>query len=466
MQNNLRLGLQNLICLESGTEMRKIMYKKDIMLITDDLEINRDILKEMFKENFDIIEAENGKQCIELVKQYGSLIKIILLDIVMPVMTGIEVLKYRSENVIFSEIPVIIITITDELENQMTALHLGATDYITKPFTSDIVIHRINNVLSSKRRIEEIAKEKESLQVKSELDLMTNLYNKMTTQHLISSKLVHNDTLNALFVIDIDNFKQVNDLKGHLVGDHTIRIIADLISGHFRKKDVIGRIGGDEFAVFMTDLPCASLARQKAEKLTTMLRYKPNLTSPANVSISVGLALTDSEPCTYEELFSKADHALYCAKQNGKGQYAEYGLPTKKEIFHFPDGIALLLSDELTIYNTIDAILNNNLLVKTVSFHQIMNKQTLEQTMTIKNIKILYVDISLEKDNGRAALKKLQSCHYLSHIPVIVICREGNLIQYKNAIKANALDIIFNPIDIAFAKRRIISVFQKTYKTV
>lgn len=106
-----------------------------------------------------------------------------------------------------------------------------------------------------------------------------------------------------------------NNNEGHLVGDHTIRIIAGLISGHFRKTDVIGRIGGDEFIVFMTDIPNKELARQKVNDLVGLLRYKPNITLPANASISVGLATTKEHSYEFEELFNRADQALYCAKR-------------------------------------------------------------------------------------------------------------------------------------------------------
>lgn len=293
------------------------MYEKGTMLIADDMDINRDVLKEMFKDDFMILEAENGLECLQLVQKYGNQITILLLDIQMPGMTGLEVLEYRRNDPIFMEIPVIVITINDEIRDQMAAFQLGTTDYITKPFIREIVIYRINNVLSSKRRVDEIVREKENLQIQSELDLMTGLYNKVTAERIITGLLADNCRRNAMMIIDIDNFKQVNDFEGHLVGDHTIRIIADLISGHFRKTDVVGRIGGDEFIVFMVDIPTRELARQKANDLARLLRYKPNITLPANVSISIGIAITEERPYQYEEVFCRADHLLCKTERQG-----------------------------------------------------------------------------------------------------------------------------------------------------
>lgn len=433
-----------------------MMSKKDIMLIADDLDINRDILKEMFKENFRILEAEDGQECIELVKEYGEQIKVVLLDILMPVMSGLEVLKYRSRDAEFSEIPVIIITVNDEIKNQMIAFQLGATDYITKPFIREIVIYRINNVLSSKRRVEEIVKEKEKFQVKAELDLMTGLYNKATVERLMQDRLAANDTWNALFVIDIDNFKQVNDSEGHLVGDHTIRIIADLISGHFRKTDLIGRIGGDEFAVFMIDLPSRDLARRKAEELIGLLRYKPNITIPANVTVSIGLAFTEKKPYSYQELFVKADKALYCAKKNGKGQYAEYGVE-KSECFSGDEEVMLLFSRNREICQIIEDVTENIKLEGVFSIEEFCClKKKYEQ-----GICLVYIDISEEKDNGKYILEQIKKEKSLKDLPFFAICAEGNIEQYKIAIEANAKDIIPVPINLNFIRRRIKAFLNK-----
>lgn len=432
------------------------MHNKDIMLIVDDLDINRDVLKEMFKDEFHIIEAEDGNECIEMVNKYGKQIEIILLDIQMPLMSGIEVLKYRNSDIVFSSIPVIVITVNDEINNQMMAFQLGATDYITKPFIREIVIYRINNVLSSKKRLDEILKEKESFQVKSELDLMTGLYNKFTVEKLISALMKNNDKLNALLVIDIDNFKFVNDYQGHQVGDHTIRIIADLISGHFRKTDIIGRIGGDEFVVFMVDLPSEDLARRKTDELAKLLRYKPNITLPANVSVSIGMSFTNRESCKYEEIFSKADEALYAAKKNGKGQYAEYGLNLKKTSLEPSHGVALLFSRNRDICGVVNMIIENIMLIEILFPGDIL----CVSKKYANDIRLLYIDISAESDDGEALLNQIKDIEWLKNVPIFAVCKEGNMKQYANALKANSTDIIPAPIDITFAKRRTFSFFK------
>lgn len=427
------------------------MCNKNIMLIVDDLDINRDVLKEMFKNEFNILEAENGQQCLELVKKYGKGIHILLLDIQMPVMTGLEVLEYRRNDPVFSDIPVIVITINDEIRDQMAAFQLGTTDYITKPFIREIVIYRVKNVLSSKKRVDEIVKEKENFQIQSELDLMTGLYNKVTAERIISGLLADNCKRNAILVLDIDNFKLVNDTEGHLVGDHTIRIIADLISGHFRKSDVIGRIGGDEFIVFMSDIPSKELARQKANDLVRLLRYKPNITLPANVSVSIGLVITEPHSYEFEELFNKADQALYCAKRNGKGQYMEYGSEMEERNTEEDNVTALLFSRNKSICGSIRRISRNIRLIEVLS----PEDARYAGDQYAGDIRLIYIDISMEKDDGENLIERVKNIEWLREIPIFAICKEGDMKQYATAIQYGTKDIFTVPIDIGFAKRRI-----------
>lgn len=427
------------------------MCDKNTMLIVDDLDINRDVLIEMFKNDFNILEAEDGYECLELVKKYGSQINILLLDIQMPGITGLEVLECRKNDPIFKDIPVIVITINDEIRDQMAAFQLGATDYITKPFIREIVIYRVNNVLSSKKRVDEIVREKESLQVKSELDLMTGLYNKVTAERIIKNRLANNQMLNALMIIDIDNFKQVNDLEGHLVGDHTIRIIADLISSHFRKTDVVGRFGGDEFIVFMTDIPSKELARQKANDLARLLRYKPNLTLPANVSISIGLIMTEKHPYPFEELFEQADQALYNAKRNGKGQYVEFGVEVTENQIKQDSLATLLFSRNKAVCGSIKMISEDVRLIEVLSPEDVRYAGD----QYAGDICVIYIDISKETDNGKALIERMLNIEWLRDIPFFAICKEGDMEQYSIAIQHGAKDIVTVPIDITYAKRRI-----------
>lgn len=426
------------------------MHEKYKMLIVDDLDIDRDILKEIFEDDFDILEAVNGKECMDLIGQYGSEIRIVLLDIQMPVASGIDVLRSRHEDPVFSSIPVVVITINDDTRSQMETFRLGATDYITKPFIEEIVRYRIANVLST-HQIEEVVRERETFRVKAELDLMTGVYNKVTTEHLISDLLATNDSICAMLVIDIDDFKQVNDVHGHLIGDQVICTVADLLSKYFRKTDVIGRIGGDEFLVFMLGLPSKDLARQKVEDFSNLFKYKPDLTAPANVTVSIGMAISQPCPGTYETLFRQADEALYNAKRNGKGQYTEYGVK-KAPAAAGPEILAsLLLSSSRDVRSLISRI---NEKTRLLTIFSPKEAQYFKKEFSGK-IHLFYIDISTESDDGDALLREALDIDWLQDVLFVAICREGDMPQYAAAIERGAVDILPAPIDIVFAKRRI-----------
>ncbi|MBW7572591.1 sensor domain-containing diguanylate cyclase [Caproiciproducens faecalis] len=165
-----------------------------------------------------------------------------------------------------------------------------------------------------------------SLKEKAEHDQLTGLYNRMTTNTLIDKVISQSSTgsRHALFTIDIDNFKNVNDNLGHLVGDEVIVNIASKIKKKFREDDIIGRIGGDEFVVFLTDISRRDVER-KADVLQTIFRNAhPHDDPELKVSGSIGVAFYPEDGTNYYELFSKADAAMYAAKNSGKDAYRTY----------------------------------------------------------------------------------------------------------------------------------------------
>ena len=164
------------------------------------------------------------------------------------------------------------------------------------------------------------------LRRKAEHDLLTGLYNSVTTATLISEIIGRSapEDRHALFVIDIDNFKKINDSLGHLSGDRLIAQTADQIRALFRDGDVVGRVGGDEFVAFMEHADSAAVLK-KAEILNRAIgSIRLGGKSSAPVSGSVGVALYPCDGKSYDELFRKADTAMYSAKKGGKNSFRVY----------------------------------------------------------------------------------------------------------------------------------------------
>lgn len=164
----------------------------------------------------------------------------------------------------------------------------------------------------------------EDLKKRAELDALTGLFNRVETEERIRRHLAGQpDELCALFVIDVDNFKAINDRLGHLLGDAVLTELAAGIKKLTRQSDVVGRIGGDEFAIFLKDLPCVEIAEKKATSLVELFQHLfRNEKQPVEVTCSVGVAIYPRDGEKFSALYHSADLALYQAKNLGKNQVA------------------------------------------------------------------------------------------------------------------------------------------------
>lgn len=176
-------------------------------------------------------------------------------------------------------------------------------------------------------KLTNIDREKDLL-VKAETDSLTSLYNKGTTQLKIEQTLKNNyNNKNALFIIDIDNFKYVNDTFGHQLGDMILVELASTMKNIFRDSDSVGRLGGDEFMIFMHNFTNEETVKQKADMLLSALRMI-KIRDSHNLTVSIGISLFPQNGQTYEELYRTADIALYNSKNTGKDCFSFY----KKDI--------------------------------------------------------------------------------------------------------------------------------------
>lgn len=167
----------------------------------------------------------------------------------------------------------------------------------------------------------------EHLKVKAENDLLTGLYNKITSELMIADYLSNEgkEGRHALLVIDIDDFKNINDTLGHLVGDRAISDVADAIDHCLRTTDIKGRIGGDEFIVLLKNFKSDESLKNKTLELSEKIKKIHFEEEPSWVmSGSIGISIYPDHADNFTELFQKADDAMYFAKENGKGGYSIY----------------------------------------------------------------------------------------------------------------------------------------------
>lgn len=166
------------------------------------------------------------------------------------------------------------------------------------------------------------------LQYKAERDSLTGLYNKGITEKLIREHLVFNHTLSnsALFMIDIDDFKDVNDNMGHACGDKVLCQFGEKLLSLLGSENIVGRIGGDEYVAFMKYNATEIAVREKAQQICTALRseYKDSRGEVHTLSSSVGIAISPKDGITFDKLYRNADIALYVVKSEDKDNYRIY----------------------------------------------------------------------------------------------------------------------------------------------
>ncbi|MGN0439056.1 MAG: diguanylate cyclase domain-containing protein [Lachnospiraceae bacterium] len=186
------------------------------------------------------------------------------------------------------------------------------------------------------RNIHYMKKEQEALRAKAQTDSMTGLLNKATVEAYINEhmKEVQSGTKDVLMVVDIDDFKDVNDSYGHLLGDEVIMEIAKSLMRFTFNDGVVGRIGGDEFIVYMKNVLDPTFACEKAEKVAkSVLSKYPGGNGKPKVTLSIGIATTDIA-VPYKALMEKADAAVYQAKINGKARYVLYDESLERGDYH------------------------------------------------------------------------------------------------------------------------------------
>ena len=181
-----------------------------------------------------------------------------------------------------------------------------------------IVINLITKIVDRKQKTE--------LQQKADTDLLTGLTNKAATIRLIKEYMAQNPNgTGVLFVIDIDNFKKINDTMGHAFGDEVLKELGSQLRSMFRAMDVVGRFGGDEFMVFMSDVKDPAAIKRNGDRLRDFFRsFKAGEYVKYSVTASIGAAVFSENGKDFETLFKTADKAVYVVKKRGKNDVAFY----------------------------------------------------------------------------------------------------------------------------------------------
>ena len=306
------------------------MRKGLVLLIEDNKFQAKKTVAILESAGYEVIWEDTGMSGFKAAKTQPP--DIILLDVVLPDRDGHEICRFIKMDEDLRNIPVIMLTVRTKLKDRLKGLHIGADDYLTKPFNEKELIARINAFLrikvlqdqlqSKNRQLEEALKK---LEIMATTDYGTGLYNRRHFFELMDKEMSRADRFKSpltCMLIDIDHFKSVNDTYGHLVGDSVLMEIGTIFQGELRQVEIAARYGGEEFVMLLPGTTLSD-AKQPALRLLEKIRKHSfkGCTDGQPITISIGMGgIPDPDIKTREDLIRCADFALYKAKDAGRNR--------------------------------------------------------------------------------------------------------------------------------------------------
>ena len=282
-----------------------------VLIVDDDwlaAEINASVLR---SDGMTVTTVCDPAKAVEAIEALGP--DIVLMDMQMPGIGGVELAKVIRQSMHFVSLPIVFLSAERDEDRQLAARRQGGDDFIKKPVQPDMLVSLVRLRADRSKLLRSFI----------ERDRLTGLYDQTRFKERVAHELERcrrTGSEISLAMIDLDHFKQVNDVHGHGTGDDVLRTLADLIGTSLRKIDIVGRCGGEEFGVILLDTGLEDAARTVNALRERFCRIAfPGRQAPFRVSFSAGLA--SSRDCgDITILMATADAALYSAKRNGRDQ--------------------------------------------------------------------------------------------------------------------------------------------------
>ncbi len=288
-----------------------------IIVVDDDIMNLKMAGQLLSKNNYRVTALKSGELLLDYVRE--NVPDLILLDIMMPGMDGFETLgrlrKLEAE-LHRAEVPVIFMTADEDFGTESRSFEVGVSDFIRKPFDTDVLLKRIDNTLNKQEKLKQFRTE-------AMTDTLTGLLNKNAANEKM--EFLCREKSGCLMIVDLDSFKLVNDLYGHKAGDELLIRFSELLKQYAKPSSTIGRIGGDEFLMFsegITEPEINTFTLRLNEELVLAAKQIMGENMGIPLGASVGAVSVPESGTDYVELFELADKALYHVKQNGKHGYA------------------------------------------------------------------------------------------------------------------------------------------------
>ena len=397
-----------------------ILDKEYKILVVDDAKDTQMLLEfDLSAAGYLVICCDGGEDALNIL--VTDEIDLILLDMYMPGLSGLETLVQMKASVDSAQIPVIMLSASTDEDEVVAALELGAGDYVIKPYVAKVLLARIRTAIRLKEKTAQ-------LEYLAKTDFLTGINNRGSFFELSSNAISLANRAGQPLVVamfDLDFFKQVNDNYGHDAGDQVLRAFSQGMTEVFRGYDIIGRVGGEEFAVCLPNtntenarIACERL-RSYVEQLSVKIISDTGGDESIHITVSIGLVLAKTDSLTIDDLLKQADSALYYAKAHGRNQVVDASLINLTE-----EGINMAIYDGIEFDVGVNNVLGDEALFKEI-------------------LVMFYQDHHLDGAKLQSAIQEqdIATAKHLAHTLKGVACSVGAMDLFE---RTKALDIAIN----------------------
>jgi diguanylate cyclase (GGDEF)-like protein len=286
--------------------------RHEILLVEDNDDAREALALLLEHHGYAVRSAENGAKGLEEATRQPP--DLVITDLAMPELSGLDMVAQFRSRPALADIPVILLSASHDIRDRVAGFDLGADDFLAKPVPLDELLARVRRQLMRSDRQREIARQ-------SMVDALTGVLNRRGIANFFTRELERphpQGATVAVMLVDLNDFKLVNDVWGHAAGDTALCAVARGLQDAVRANDRIGRIGGDEFAIVLPDLrrdDCVRIA-QRLRQISPMVI---DLTPGRGLRVGLSLGVASAEPDeTFEVVLSRADAAMYEDKRRQK----------------------------------------------------------------------------------------------------------------------------------------------------
>ncbi|MEK3659145.1 hypothetical protein BSK65_12505 [Paenibacillus odorifer] len=413
----------------------------DILLIDDDVELVAYLKESLEKQNYYVSIALSAERGLKIF--YETKPDLILLDILLPDISGIEVLNQIIGKAKKERIPIIIISGEYSKATQLHAYRLGVMDFLSKPVDIDLFLALIKNRFELKREWQE------SIIV----DELTGAFNRKHFNQVMKQLICdfkRTERVFSLALIDLDYFKKINDTYGHLIGDEVLQSLSELVKGSIRMEDTFCRFGGEEFAVFLPNTDASSaltVINRIQEQFAATDFFAKN--EVFHVTFSSGISEVTEAENIADKIVEEADQALYASKDAGRNQttlYTDHLSSTKK---HSVLNVIVVDDDALIrkiVTHQIDTWEPEDIAEVNISSYANGLDFLQSDWYSIDEKYIILLDGVMPDLDGVEVLERIRKTYPEVNILVIMLTGRNNQADIVHALQMGADDYVVKPV--------------------